>query len=100
MPARQSYIIEMVGREDLMNAIGLNSSIFNAARALGPALAGLLIAAMGTAVCFFINGLSFMAVIWGLLLIRVKTAPRKEPPGYRILEDIGSAVRYIRDTPQ
>ena len=52
MPARQSFIIEMVGKEDLMNAIALNSSIFNAARAIGPAIAGLLISALGTAACF------------------------------------------------
>jgi len=99
MPSRQSFLVEMVGKEDLMNAIALNSSIFNAARAVGPAIAGLLIAATNTATCFFINGLSFMAVLWSLSLIKVETVPRKEPPSYRILEDIGIAIRYIKNTP-
>jgi len=99
MPARQSFIIEMVGREDLMNAIALNSSIFNAARATGPAIAGLLIAGVGTASCFFINGLSFMAVLWSLFLITVKSAPHKAPPSYRILDDIREAIHYIKNTP-
>ena len=99
MPARQSFIFEMVGREDLMNAIALNSSIFNAARAIGPAIAGLLIAGGGTASCFFINGLSFMAVLWSLFLITIKSAPKKNPPTYRIFKDIGEALRYIKNTP-
>jgi MFS family permease len=99
MPARQSFIIEMVGREDLMNAIALNSSIFNSARAIGPAIAGMLIAGGGTASCFFINGLSFMAVLWSLSLITIKSAPQKKPPSYRIFEDIGEALQYIKNTP-
>jgi MFS family permease len=99
MPARQAFIIEMVGKEDLMNAIALNSSIFNAARAFGPAVAGLLISAAGTAVCFFVNGLSFLAVLTSLLIMRFATAPRREPPAYHILEDIREALGYIRNTP-
>jgi MFS family permease len=66
MPARQAFVVEMVGREDLPNAIALNSMIFNAARALGPAIAGFLIAVIGLAGCFFLNGLSYLAVIWSL----------------------------------
>jgi MFS family permease len=99
MPARQAFIIEMVGKEDLMNAIALNSSIFNAARAAGPAIAGLIITAAGTAFCFFVNGLSFLAVLWSLFLITIEPDPRKEPPSYRIVEDIKDAVRYIKNTP-
>jgi predicted MFS family arabinose efflux permease len=99
MPARQAFIIDMVGKEDLMNAIALNSSIFNAARAIGPAIAGLIIAAGGTAFCFFVNGFSFLAVLWGLFLINIKQAPRKEPPSYKIFEDIKDAMRYIKNTP-
>src|SRR5512140_3515857 len=69
LPARQSFTVEMVeGKEDLTNAIGLNSAIFNAARALGPALAGLVVAATGEAIAFFLNGLSFVAVIISLLM--------------------------------
>ena len=71
MPARQSYVVEMVeGREDLTSAIGLNSAIHNAARTLGPALAGVVIAMLGEAPAFFLNALSFLAVIISLLLMR------------------------------
>jgi predicted MFS family arabinose efflux permease len=99
IPSRQSFLVEMVGRDDLMNAIALNSSIFNAARAVGPALAGLLITAAGTAACFFINGLSFLAVLAGLMFMSVECAPRREKPAYNVLKDIGEAIRYIRATP-
>jgi MFS family permease len=99
MPARQAFIIELVGREDLMNAIALNSSIFNAARAVGPALAGMLIASAGTAVCFFMNGLSFLAVLAGLLFMRVERVSYGGKPSYNIVQDIGEAIRYIKTTP-
>ncbi len=99
MPARQAFIIEMVGREDLMNAIALNSSIFNSARALGPALAGIVIAAVSTSFAFFINGLSFLAVLWGLLLIRVEEPTRKEAWSSSLFKDISEALHYIRGTP-
>ncbi len=99
MPARQAFIIEMVGREDLMNAIALNSSIFNAARAVGPALAGMVIAAVSTAFAFLINGLSFLAVLWGLSLIRMHEPAREERLSYSMLRDTGEALRYIRRTP-
>lgn len=72
MPTRQSFVMEMVGHEDLLNAIALNSFIFNAARILGPAAAGLLISLAGEAGCFFVNGLSFLAVIAGLLLMKME----------------------------
>jgi MFS family permease len=72
MPARQSYLIRMVdNRDDLANAIALNSSMVNAARLLGPALAGLTIAAVGEGYCFLIDGVSYVAVIISLLLMRV-----------------------------
>jgi MFS family permease len=99
MPARQSFIIEMVGKEDLMNAIAMNSSIFNAARAVGPAIAGLLIGAAGTVLCFFVNGLSFLAVLWSLLLMKFESAPASEPRTYHVVEDIKEAIRYIKATP-
>jgi len=99
MPARQSFIIEMVGKEDLMNAIAMNSSIFNAARAVGPAIAGLIIGAAGTVLCFFVNGLSFLAVLWGLLLMKFESAPASEPRTYHVVEDIKEAMRYIKATP-
>jgi MFS family permease len=77
IPMRQAFIVEMVGKDDLMNAIALNSSLFNAARVLGPAIAGFLIGAFGIAWCYFLNGVSYIAVIAGLLLMRL---PRKPPP--------------------
>ena len=72
IPARQSFIVEMVGKRDLMNAIALNSSMFNVSRVVGPAVAGILVATIGEGWCFFANGASFLAVIAGLLLMDVK----------------------------
>jgi MFS family permease len=71
IPARQSFIVEMVGKADLMNAIALNSSMFNASRVVGPAIAGVLVASIGEGWCFFANAVSYIAVIAGLFLMRV-----------------------------
>jgi MFS family permease len=76
IPARQSFVVEMVGREDLSNAIALNSSMVNGARVVGPAVAGLLVAAVGEGWCFLINGISYLAVIAGLLMMKVERRPR------------------------
>jgi MFS family permease len=76
IPARQAFLVEMVGREDLMNAIALNSSMVNGARVVGPAVAGLLVAAVGEGWCFLLNGLSYIAVIAGLLMMDVPHRPR------------------------
>jgi MFS family permease len=78
MPARQAFTVEMASREDLLNAISLNSSIVNGARVVGPSVAGLLISAVGVAMCFFLNGLSFVAVIAGFLMMRLPAFQR--PP--------------------
>jgi predicted MFS family arabinose efflux permease len=72
---RQSFVFDMVGKDDLMNAIALNSSLFNGARVIGPAIAGLLIGAVGIAWCYFLNGLSYIAVIAGLLMMRLPPRP-------------------------
>src|SRR5438067_7208234 len=77
MPARQAFTVEMTSREDLLNAISLNSSIVNGARVIGPSVAGLMIGAVGVAMCFLLNGLSFIAVIAGLLLMRVPSFERQ-----------------------
>jgi MFS family permease len=94
MPARQALYVDMVEREDLINAIALNSSVFNGARIIGPALSGILVAALGEAPAFAVNALSYLAVIAGLLLMRL--LPRKQPLRNR---SGGSAfmegVRYI-----
>jgi len=71
MPARQAFTVEMASREDLLNAISLNSSIVNGARVVGPSVAGLLIGWVGVAMCFFLNGVTFIAVIAGFLMMRL-----------------------------
>jgi MFS family permease len=70
VPARQAFVIEMVGRQDLMNAIALNSSVFNGAAVIGPAVAGLVIAVVGVPICFLANSVSYLAAIAALLLMR------------------------------
>lgn len=79
MPTRQAFIVEMTSREDLFNAISLNSSVFNGARIVGPSLAGLLMGAFGIAACFFVNGLSYIAVIAGLLMMRLPASVSSGP---------------------
>jgi MFS family permease len=76
IPARQAFVVEMVGREDLVNAIALNSSMVNGARVVGPAVAGIVVAAVGEGWCFLLNGLSYVAVIGALLLMRLGERPR------------------------
>jgi MFS family permease len=95
MPCRQAFVVEMVGRDDLLNAVALNSTMFNAARIIGPAIAGILIGAVGTATCFYINGASFIAVIVGLALMRVQFEPRP-PKEESIFHDMLEGLRYIR----
>jgi MFS family permease len=76
IPGRQSFLVDMVGKEDLMNAIALNSSMFNGARVIGPAIAGILVAKIGEGWCFFANSVSYIAVIIGLLMMRVHSPAR------------------------
>ena len=76
MPARQAFTVEMTSREDLLNAISLNSSIVNGARVVGPSIAGLMIGAVGVTMCFFLNGVTFVAVIAGLLMMRLPAFER------------------------
>ncbi|MEO8226856.1 MAG: MFS transporter, partial [Gemmatimonadota bacterium] len=96
VPTRQAFVMDLVGKDDLMNAIALNSSAFNVARVIGPAIAGTLIAAVGIAACFFANAISYIAVIGGLLMMRMPAwtpAPAGERgPG----EGLAEGFRYIR----
>ncbi len=95
-PGRQAFVVEMVGREDLTNAIALNSMMFNGARVIGPAVAGVLLAAFGAPWCFLLNGLSFLAVIAGLLAMRLTPAPRAghgEPPWRQLQAGLGYVYR-------
>ncbi len=95
MPARQSFVIELVGKEDLMNAIALNSSVFNIARIAGPALAGIIMGYMGIAMCFLLNSLSFAAVLISLMFIRTADVERKGKDNGRVLADIQEGLKYI-----
>ena len=97
IPARQSFLVEMVGREDLMNAIALNSSIFNSARIIGPAIAGILVAGIGEGWCFFANAVSYIAVIIGLFMMKipVRQAERAIKSAF---DHIAEGFRFVRKT--
>jgi MFS family permease len=100
MPARQAFVYEMVGRTELPNAVALNSSLFNLARAAGPAVGGVLIATVGVAVCFTINSVSFLAVIAGLLLMRTNQLYTTErDPERRFLHSLGEGIAWTLRTP-
>jgi MFS family permease len=97
IPGRQAFLVDMVGKEDLMNAIALNSSMFNGARIVGPAIAGILVAGIGEGWCFFANAVSYIAVIAGLLMMRVE-APRKLASGGSQLRHILEGFQFVRRT--
>src|SRR5881396_446042 len=95
IPARQAFIVDLVGKEDLMNAIALNSSAFNAARVVGPAVAGVVIGALGVGVCFLLNGVSYLAVIGGLLAMRLPPYVA-DPRRGSAWAGLSEAVAFIR----
>jgi len=97
IPGRQSFLVDMVGKEDLMNAIALNSSMFNGARIIGPAVAGVLVARLGEGWCFFANGVSYIAVIAGLLLMKVRPMP-KASAETSPLEHLKEGFQFVRRT--
>src|SRR5206468_2052714 len=98
IPARQAYITDLVGRPDLPNAVALNSVVMNGARIVGPAVAGLLIAAFGVAPAFLLNGVSFVAVLAALAAVRTEGHP--DPAGrLGIREGLLGAVAYAAGTP-
>jgi len=95
MPARQAFVVQMIERrEDLSNAIALNSSMVNAARVLGPTVAGVLIALVGEGPCFLINGASYLAVIAALLAMRMR--PVMKPPAKHVLHELADGFNYMR----
>jgi MFS family permease len=96
IPGRQAFLIDMVGKEDLMNAIALNSSMFNGARVVGPAVAGILVARIGEGWCFAANAISYIAVIIGLLLMKVRSVPRIS--SHSPIEDIIEGFRWVNRT--
>lgn len=97
MPTRQAFVSELVGRESVMNAIALNSTLFNTGRLLGPAIAGAILALFGPAACFAINAVSYSAVIAGLLMMRLKPISRQAAGsvGARLREGLS----YVRESP-
>jgi MFS family permease len=96
MPARQSMVIELVGREDLMNAIALNSMVFNLARIIGPALAGIVMGYAGVAVCFFANAISFGAVVISLFFIELHPVQKKpNVENANLIGEIKDGLKYI-----
>src|SRR6266571_248120 len=99
MPARRAFTVEMTSREDLLNAISLNSSIVNGARVVGPSIAGLMIGAVGVTICFFLNGVTFVAVIAGLLMMRLPPFERPAhvvSPGEHAWNGIVSSMKHQR----
>lgn len=103
MPTRQAFVFEMVGRDDVVSAVALNSTLVNTAKVVGPAVAGLAIAAVGVPFAFLFNGLSFLAVIGGLLAMRpnelAPIAPPARPGTLRaVLDNLAEGLRYVRRT--
>ncbi len=99
VPSRQAFVIEMVGRQDLMNAIALNSSVFNSSAVIGPAIAGVLIAEVGIPICFLVNSVSYLAAIAALLLMRNLPALVPETQKQSFLARIAEGARYARHEP-
>ena len=95
MPARQSFVLEMVAREDMTNAIAMNATMFNVGVIVGPAIAGVTYALLGPAWCFTINGLSFIAVIIALAMMRIKPL---SPPVRRVsaISALKDSLRYVK----
>jgi MFS family permease len=98
-PARQSFVLEMVGAGELRNAVSLNSTMVNVARAIGPAIAGLLIATVGESVCFLINAVSFVAVVYSLVSMDTGALSPTEPTG-RAKGQLRDGFRYVRREPR
>jgi MFS family permease len=102
-PARQAFVPEMVGSRQMANAVALNSLVFNGARVVGPALGGILIATVGTALCFDLNAVSYLAVIAGLWMMNAKELhSSRRPTGVRpgMLAQLREGVGYVRRTPE
>jgi MFS family permease len=96
-PARQALVVEMVtDRSDVPNAIALNSSMVNGSRVIGPAVGGVIIAAVGEGWCFAIDAVSYVGVLISLAMMRLE--PRPHPPGMPLLHDLRSGFRYVRDS--
>ena len=96
MPTWQTMLPDLVGKDRLMNAVGLNSAAFNGAAVVGPALAGVILGALGPAACFGFNAASYLAVIAALLAIRTPSVGRADGPQAGVLESLAAGLRFIR----
>lgn len=100
IPARQAFVVEMVGKEDLFTAVAINSTVFNGTRVIGPALAGLLLALAGAAVCFYVNAASYLAVVAALVLMRMPAvAPPVRQGASGDLTALREGVRFLFSRP-
>jgi len=99
MPTRQAFNMEIVGKEDLMNAVALNSATFNLARIIGPAIGAMLMGYLGAGWCFLLNGFSFMAVIYGLVHIEALSYVRMKSSEKGILKEIVDGLKYVKSNP-
>lgn len=95
MPARQTFVSELVAREDLQNAVSLNSMAFNVARIIGPAVAGIIMGTVGIAMCFLINGISFAAVLIGLFFVRSHEEKHHNREHKNIFKEVQAGIHYI-----
>ncbi len=100
MPLRQSFVVQLVDDpNDLSNAISLNSSMFNLARLIGPAIAGVLIAAVGEGVCFLIDSLSYIAVLSALFMMKIKYIPNRKTSDKKLLDEFKEGIKYTANFP-
>lgn len=101
MPTRQAYVMELVGRDDVVNAVGLSSAIYHLARIIGPAIAGIMMVSFGIEWCFFVNGIGFITVIISIFMIRATGCSNtcKNELRFNIFKDIKEGLLYIRTSP-
>lgn len=95
MPARQSFVMELVGKKDIMNGISLNSTVFNLARIVGPAISGIIMVKYGIVLCFFIDAVSYIAVIFGLFMIKTENAVPQRVRRH-VLQEVAEGLQYIK----
>lgn len=98
MPTRQSFTVEIAGKQDLMNAIALNSATFNLARILGPSIGALVMAYFGAGWCFLFNGFSYLAVLYGLYNIKVESYVRVQKKDSNVIREIKDGLKYVRSS--
>lgn len=99
-PARQAFVVDVVGKEDLVNAVALNAALFNASRVVGPAIAGVLLAQVGAALCFVVNAVAYLPVVVGLALLHARGNPEQDGGGISPWRRLHEGLTYVRRTPE